>query len=82
MGQGHALYQPLEQYGAVAGQQGVVAVDQVDLELAGGTFLQGGVERQTLSPGGVLYLLQEVGVLVEFIDRVELALTGALPGRR
>ncbi len=81
--EGHALDQALEQHGAVAGRQGVVAVDQVDLELARGALLEGGVQRQALEARRRLDLLEEVGVFVELADRVELAVGGALAaGRR
>ena len=50
---GHRLDRALQQDGVVAGQQRVVAVLEVDLELAGRVFGHGGIGGNLLRAAGV-----------------------------
>ena len=68
----HALDQALEADGLVAGQQHVVDVVQVDLELAGTVFGEHRARRKLLRPGCGIDRGQHRGVLVQFRHRVDL----------
>lgn len=64
----HTLDQTLEEYGAVAGRQDTITVNQVDLKLTGRTLLERGIQRQILDLCCLLDVFQKVGVLIQLVD--------------
>jgi hypothetical protein len=77
-----ALHQPLEADGVVAGEQGIVHVMQVHLELARPVLGQHRAGRQFLRARGIVDGHEQGGVLVELGHRVDLGLVLAPAGQR
>ncbi len=79
---GHALNRTAEHHALIGRFKWLVAVAQVDFELAGGVFRRDRADCYALPGAGVIHLVQIVAEIFNLIDTIDLGGVASLPAER